>query len=111
VFSRKANVARTSLARSLLDAVRSWWQHDDIRISPSEGRLLRLEVPCIVEVEQELFEITRRTIGRRGSEKFVTYQGRAAATWCFASHRSLHCLQRPVPIQRPSEARVIRPPF
>lgn len=78
MFSIKTDTARPSLARTLVEAIRTWWRQDDIRVSPNEGRLLRLDVPCIVEVEGELFEITRRAIGRRGDVNFVTYQGQAA---------------------------------
>jgi len=79
VFFRKTESARASLARTLFDAVRTWWRQDDIRVSPNEGRLLRLSVPCVVEVERELFEVTRRAVGRRADGKFVTYEARAAA--------------------------------
>ena len=79
MFFRKADTTRPSLARTLIEAVQAWWRQDDIRVSPSEGRLLRLSVPCIVEVERELFEVTRRAVGRRADGKFVTYQGRATA--------------------------------
>ena len=79
MFCKRTEMARPSLARTLADAVRTWWQQDDIRVSPCEGRLLGLDVPCIVEVEGQLFEITRRAIGRSSSGKYVAYSGHAAA--------------------------------
>jgi hypothetical protein len=79
VFFRKTNDACPSLARTLADAVRVWWRQDDIRASPTEGRLLRIEVPSIVEMEGELFEMTRRVVGQRSDGMYVAYDGRAAA--------------------------------
>ena len=79
MYSRKTDIARPSLVRTLMNAVRAWWRHDDIRLSPYEGRLLRLNVPCMVEVDGELFEITRRTIGQSVEGKYVAYHGTATA--------------------------------
>ena len=79
MFFRKNDAVRPSLARTLVEAVLTWWRQDGIRVSPNEGRLLRLSVPCIVEFERELFEVTRRVVGRRAAGEFVTYQGRAVA--------------------------------
>ena len=79
MFFRTTDAARPSLVRTLVDAVRVWWQQDDIRVSPYEGRLLRIEVPCIIEFEGDLFEMTRRSVGRRNDGMYVAYGGQAAA--------------------------------
>lgn len=79
MFFKKAKLARPSLAQTLADAVRTWWHQDDIRVSPYEGRLLRLDVPCIVEVEGDLFEITRRAVLQTVAGKYVSYYGQATA--------------------------------
>jgi len=44
--------------------IESWWKIDRVRISPREGRLLRLKPPCVVVVEGRPAEVLARTLGR-----------------------------------------------
>lgn len=55
------------VARLLTDMVRlieSWWKIDRVRVSPREGRLLRLKPPCVVVVEDRPAEVLARTLAR-----------------------------------------------
>ena len=53
------------LLKQLHGLARSWWRIDSIRISPAEGRLLRLQPPCYLRLGAEVLEITRRrTVGQ-----------------------------------------------
>lgn len=52
------------LLKDVARLVESWWQIDRVRISPREGRLLRLKPPCVVVVEDRPAEVLARTLGR-----------------------------------------------
>lgn len=55
------------MIRLLKDTARlieSWWKIDRVRISPREGRLLRLTPPCVVVVEDQPAEVLARMLGR-----------------------------------------------
>jgi hypothetical protein len=75
VFRKTTNDAGRSLCRLLADALRVWWQQDRIRISPNEGRLLRLQIPCILTVNGNLVELTGRTVFRSSTGNYVVYRG------------------------------------
>jgi len=70
------------LLRDLFELFRSWWQVDRVRISPTEGRLLRLIPPCIISVNGRPVEVLRRSVSRKTSEPIVQYdclcEGRTA---------------------------------
>ncbi len=64
-----------SLTSHLAAAFRAWWGQDRVRVSPREGRLLRLRPPCIVTVDDEIVELTHRGVGRSRGDLYVTYTG------------------------------------
>ncbi len=71
----------SSISRLLRDVFRliaSWWQVDRVRVSPDEGRLLRLEPPCVVVIESRPAEVLARTVGRTAAGPFVVYDCRSA---------------------------------
>ena len=55
-------------AKTLTSLVRSWWHVDQIRVSPVEGRLLRLQPPCYLRINTETIELVqrRRAVQRLG---------------------------------------------
>jgi len=63
------------MLRDLYKLLRSWWQVDRVRISPAEGRLLRLIPPCIISVNGRSVEVLRRSVDRKTSEPIVQYDG------------------------------------
>lgn len=65
--------------------IRSWWRVDRVRVSPTEGRLLRLEPPCWLRVEGTLVEVFSRTVGETTGGPFVTYGCRSPAGPCTLS--------------------------
>jgi len=70
---------------NLAQLVVSWWQVDRIRTSPSAGRLLRLQPPCVVVVEDRPAEVLARTVSRAASDSgrlTVTYDCRSALGAC-----------------------------
>ena len=77
------------MVRRLLTDVRrlieAWWKIDRIRASPREGRLLRIEPPCVVVVEEQPAEVVARTLGRTADETGairVDYDCRSAQGAC-----------------------------
>lgn len=52
----------TRLLNDMARLVASWWRIDRVRISPREGRLLRLQPPCVVVVEDRPAEVLARTL-------------------------------------------------
>ncbi|MCB1807126.1 MAG: hypothetical protein KDK04_13000 [Candidatus Competibacteraceae bacterium] len=48
------------LAKALASLARNWWQVDQVRISPSEGRLLNLQPPCYLRIGAQTVEIIQR---------------------------------------------------
>lgn len=51
----------------------SWWQADRVRVSPREGRLLRLRPPCIVRVAGRYVQVLERTAGETRDGPYVCY--------------------------------------
>ncbi len=66
-----------SLSRALLDCLRAWWRVDRIRASPRDGRLLRLQPPCLVVIGGQSFEIAHRIAGQDAEGPFVDYDLRS----------------------------------
>ena len=60
--------------RSLVRLVRSWWVVDRIRVSPREGRLLRLGCGTLLRIRDEWFEIESRTVTAGPGTLWVTYE-------------------------------------
>ncbi len=54
--------------------LRSWWQADRVRISPREGRLLRLEPPCIVRIGGRYAQVLHRRTGQTPEGPYVCYE-------------------------------------
>ncbi len=50
-----------------------WWKVDRIRISPYEGQLLRLPLPCLIQIEGENIQVIRRRVGYTEEGAFVDY--------------------------------------
>lgn len=78
-----------TMVRRLLADVRhlieAWWKIDRIRASPREGRLLRIEPPCVVIVDERPAEVVARTLGRSAGEGgpiHVDYECRSAQGAC-----------------------------
>ncbi len=80
MFGKTTSGAGRSLCRLLADALRIWWQQDRIRISPNEGRLLRLQIPCILAIDGNLIELTGRTVCRSSTGNYVVYRGVATGS-------------------------------
>ncbi len=49
-----------SLLASIGRLLRRWWRADRIRISPTEGRVLRLPVPCFVRIAGRMVKVQDR---------------------------------------------------
>lgn len=73
------------LVCDLVRLVVGWWRVDQVRISPDEGRLLRLQPPCFVVVAGRPAELLSRTVGHDAGGIFVAYE-------CRSTH-SVHRLQ------------------
>jgi hypothetical protein len=48
------------LARAVGRLLHYWWRSDRIRVSPCEGRLLRLAPPCFLRIAGESAEVVAR---------------------------------------------------
>lgn len=70
------------LCRDFVRLVVAWWRVDRVRVSPEEGRLLRLEPPCFVVVAGRPAEVLSRTLGRDPGGPFVSYECRHAQGDC-----------------------------
>jgi hypothetical protein len=68
---------------SLARLVRSWWQVDRIRVSPSEGCWLRLKCGWLMRVDEEWFEVTSRSVSAGPDSSWVAYEcaGRGQVAW------------------------------
>lgn len=53
--------------------LRSWWQADRVRVSPLEGRLLRMQPPCIVRVLGRYAQVRGRRTGQTPRGPYVCY--------------------------------------
>jgi len=84
------------LLRSTGGLVRDWWNVDRIRISPRDGRLMRLRPPCIIRVSGQIVEVLRRAVGETSAGPYVTYE-------CHNGDRPCLIRVTPVgPIHRPT---------
>jgi hypothetical protein len=63
-----------SMVRDILRLIRCWWQIDRPRVSPREGRLLRISPPAIVKIGSQLFEVVSRTAGEGPAGPYVVYR-------------------------------------
>ncbi len=62
------------LMHSIAELLRAWWRVDRIRVAPSGGRLLRLQPPCFITIDDEAFEVSRRLVGQDAGGPFVVYE-------------------------------------
>jgi hypothetical protein len=53
----------------------TWWRIDRLRVSPAEGRLLRIEPPARLLVGGALFEVCGRSVSRKRERPTVVYRG------------------------------------
>jgi hypothetical protein len=68
------------LVKQLWRLVHSWWRQDRIRLSPTEGRLLRLEPPCFLVIDGQPFEIVKRTLRPSDREPVAVYTCRTCGS-------------------------------
>ncbi len=63
--------------------IRSFWKVDRIRISPLEGRLLRLSNKSIVVIDHQPFQIKKRKVISKGTMICVKYlcEGEPGQGW------------------------------
>ena len=61
--------------RALLALIRAWWTIDRVRISPQEGKLLRIEPPSVLLVTGRLVRIVRKTFDQTQTGPAVVYDG------------------------------------
>ena len=73
--------------------LRSWWQADRVRISPSEGRLLSLPVPCILRIGGRYVQVRRRCTGMNADGPYVLYE-------CIADTQPAQLIVSPCPAPR-----------
>jgi hypothetical protein len=59
---------------ALAGLLRSWWQADRVRVSPSEGRLLRLRVRSVIQVLGEPAVVVKRRVGHTEEGPYVVYE-------------------------------------
>lgn len=64
------------LVASLWSLGLSWWRVDRLRISPREGRLLRISPPAILRIGSRLLEVVSRNVGENAAGPFVAYECR-----------------------------------
>lgn len=62
------------MIRSVIELCRSVLKQDRVRISPSEGRLLRLSPPCVLTIGPRTVRIVSRTVSETASGPTVTYE-------------------------------------
>jgi hypothetical protein len=55
------------LCQSVTQIVWAWWRHDRIRVSPDEGRLLRIESQDVLLIGDTQVEVITRSIVKRVS--------------------------------------------
>lgn len=63
------------LWQSVVALVRAWWHVDQVRISPYEGKLLRLQPPCIVRIGLHNWMLRARRVGSTAEGPYVLYSG------------------------------------
>jgi hypothetical protein len=56
-----------------LALVRDWWRVDRPRISPGEGRLLRVEAPAVLAIHTRRIEVISRRVDRQTGPPSVVY--------------------------------------
>ncbi|HEX3658867.1 MAG TPA: hypothetical protein VHV55_23945 [Pirellulales bacterium] len=66
------------LAADVWHLVRRWWASDRIRLSPDEGRLLRLEPGSILVIEGRPVEVLERRAGEAAAGPYVEYRCRGS---------------------------------
>jgi len=64
---------RWPLWRALLRLLHCWWHKDRVRVSPREGRLLRLQPACLVRINDLLFEVVSRHVQPSSEGPTVIY--------------------------------------
>ncbi|MFK7819245.1 MAG: hypothetical protein AB8G99_11035 [Planctomycetaceae bacterium] len=62
------------MLRELVDICRTVVRGDRIRVSPSEGRLLRLQPSCVLMIGSETIRIKSRTVEDSLKHPTVTYE-------------------------------------
>jgi hypothetical protein len=72
--SNSSNWAAPRWTQSLARLIRSWWQVDRIRVSPSEGCWLRLRCGALLKIDDEWFEVTGRSVTAGMDGSWVVYE-------------------------------------
>ena len=87
------------------DLLRSWWQVDRVRISPQEGRLLRLQPSCVLVLDGKRIVVQTRRLERQATRLWVVYdclaEAGAGELWVAADsvHRAMHWLENDTNIE------------
>jgi hypothetical protein len=95
-----------SLVSSMGRLLHCWWRGDRIRVSPREGRLLRLKPPCFLRIAGEPVQVTRRQVIRGAVGLTIVYHCEMATGPC-------ELVVQPMPwgpavtVQRPGEVRAV----
>jgi hypothetical protein len=62
VSSPRNNIGWRALVKKVADLLHSWWVGDRVRIAPTEGRLLRLQPPCLLLIGDQPARVCRRRV-------------------------------------------------
>lgn len=65
--------SRWPLANRLARLLHSWWRYDRIRAAPGEGRLLRLEPPCYLLIDEQPVSVEERSVQETAEGTVVIY--------------------------------------
>lgn len=81
-----------SLRAGLSYCVQTWWNKDRVRVSPREGRLLRVDAGAILFIERERHQVL-------GRDTIATKYGPVIRYRCEAAHaeRELWVVASPIP--------------
>jgi hypothetical protein len=59
---------------ALAGLLRAWWQVDRVRVSPSDGRLLRLGLRSVIQVMGDPAVVMKRRVGHTEEGPYVAYE-------------------------------------
>jgi len=81
IRSRNSNRSVGNLVSELERLLQSWWGVDRIRVSPTDGELLRLKVNTLLQLDGVWWTLQTRWVGDNVHGPFVRYQcGNGAET-------------------------------
>jgi hypothetical protein len=62
--------------------LKSWWSVDRVRVSVDEGRLLRIEPPCVIVVGARPAEVWQRTTVQSAAGPLIIYDCQSTSGSC-----------------------------